>query len=369
LGQRNGRVAEATLEALASLGGNLRQEVQFQWITEAAADPDPERRRLAALAIGVADNSSSDLLDGLINDPAPRVAEAACRSAGRLQDRVRVLTLVSRLSDSRLRGAVIDALAAYGSRICGTLGDVLEDKSIPVAVRRQVPRVLRLIPDQRSVDVLLRSIGEPELTIRATVLKALNRLREAAPHLDYRGEFVTRQIMSEARYYYELYAALAPFREMRETRPAARLVALSLEERLKQTVERLFRLLGLRYPPKEIYAAYLAVNQRRSESYSAAVEFLDSVLERPLKRVLLPLLDENGDTVSHGRDLFGIEVFDIERAVGELIGSGDSWLVACAMAAAAELNLKRLARTISETGSRAGSEVAEVARSAAGALA
>ncbi len=363
--RQDSRVAEATLESLVMLGDTLRKAVTFEWIAHAASDPDPQRRRLAALALGVAGDSGTEALGGLIADPVPQVAEAACRSAGRLKNRVYVLGLVRRLSDSRLRGAAIEALAAYGSRICGTLGDVLEDETMPVAVRRQVPRVLRLIVDQRSVDVLIRSIGQSELTIRASVLKALNRLREAAPQLNYGGESITTQIMSEARYYYELYAALAPFKQMRDTRSAARLVALSIEERLHQTLERLFRLLGLRYPPREIYAAYLAVHEHRADAYSAALEFLDSVLERPLKRVLLPLLDETGDTMGHGRDLFGIEPPDVEAALRELIGSGDSWLVAGAMAAAAELKLKRLAPAISETGSRAGTEVAEVARAAA----
>jgi AAA family ATP:ADP antiporter len=139
--------------------------------------------------------------------------------------------------------------------------------------------------------------------------------------------------------------------------------------RLQDTVERLFRLLGLRYPPKEIYAAYLAVNRRRAEELSAALEFLDNVLDRELKRVLLPLLDAPAHLAEKGRELFGVEVPDAEAAVRELIRSGDPWLVACAAASAAELRLRNLAPDIARAAEQAGREVSEVARAAAAALA
>ena len=68
-------------------------------------------------------------------------------------------------------------------------------------------------------------------------------------------------------------------------RSAARLLSLTIEERLKGTLERLFRLLGLRYPPKEMYSAYRAVSRRQHDEATAALEFLDNTLERDLKRV------------------------------------------------------------------------------------
>ena len=145
--------------------------------------------------------------------------------------------------------------------------------------------------------------------------------------------------MKEARYYYEMTAALSPFKDSHDT-PAARLLASTLEERLRSTLERLFRLLGLKYPPKEMHAAYLALSRPKSDEYTAAVEFLDNVLERELKRYLLPLLDEDTRITQTGRDLFGVEERDQGAALREIIRSGDAWLVACAVATAAELKLR-----------------------------
>jgi AAA family ATP:ADP antiporter len=237
-------------------------------------------------------------------------------------------------------------------------------------IRRQVPRVLKKIPHQRSVDVLIAGIGHPDLAIRAGVLKALNHLRETAPGLNFENDFVTRQILNEARYYYELSAALEPFRtQERKERTAAQLLAATMEERLRRTLERLFRLLGLRYPPKEIYSAYLAVSRKAHEEATAALEFLDNTLERDLKRFLLPLLDAPEHLLEHGKELFGVEARTVEEAVRELIRSHDPWLSACAMAAAAELGLRSLAPEIHQAAKALELELGEVARAAEARLA
>ena len=62
-------------------------------------------------------------------------------------------------------------MAALGPQICGALWDLLVDEKLPAKLRRQAPRVLKLIPDQRSVDVLLESLDCEDLSIRVAVLK------------------------------------------------------------------------------------------------------------------------------------------------------------------------------------------------------
>ena len=343
--------------------------ITLGWIEAAAQDADVQRRALGARAVAVTGDQGTEVLHRLLADADTRVVAAACRAAGMLRNRSYVHAIVRWLGDVRVRGAAIQALAAYGPAICGTLGDVLGDAAIPAAVRKEVPRALRLIVHQRSVDVLLTALYQPNATVRGAALRALNRLRESAPQLHYADELVVVQIHQEARYYFELNAALAPFRDQASAPGAASLLARTIEERLGQALERLFRLLGLCYPPREIYAAYLAVSRRTGEQHAAALEFLDSVLDRDLKRVLLPLLDAPNHVIETGRHLFGIEVKTAETAVRDLICSGDPWLVACAVAAAGELGMRHLTPDIERAARNTGPDVAEVARSAVASMA
>jgi ATP:ADP antiporter, AAA family len=274
------------------------------------------------------------------------------------------------MSEPPIRAAAMESLVAYGSRITGVLGDFLIDENVPVAVRRRIPRVLQRVAGQRSVDVLLRALNQlHDVGVRAAGLKALIRLRETAPNLEFGESFVTGQILAEARRYFELYAALDPFRKHAYPHSATGLLVRTIEDRLKQTIERLFHLLGLRYPLGEMQAAYMAVQMGRKEQYQAALEFLDNVLERPLKHVLVPLLDEPDRVAEHGRSLFGVEVRDTESTLRDLIVHGDPWLCVCAMATAAERKLHTLEPDIASISREMHGEVADVARAAAAALA
>ena len=111
------------------------------------------------------------------------------------------------------------------------------------------------------------------------------------------------------------------------------------------------------------------MNRQNKDDHSAALEFLDNVLERELKRILLPLLDAPDHVLETGRHLFGIEIKTPLSSVRELIRSDDAWLVACAVAAAAELKMRQLIPDILEAAKNSGREVAEVARSAMARLA
>src|SRR6185437_5394844 len=173
--------------------------------------------------------------------------------------------------------------------------------------------------------------------------------------------FVTDQILAEARYYFELNAALAPFAARKAPRTATGLLARTIEQRLEQAVDRLFRLLGLRYPPVEIYSAYLAWRARRGDEAGAALEFLDETLDRDVKRVVLPMLDEPQHVQEIGKRLFGFEPQTAESAVRELIASVDPWLVACAIAAARELKLSALVPEIERASRSASAPVRQIA--------
>jgi ATP:ADP antiporter, AAA family len=365
-------VVQAALEGISSNPDLTASLISEEWIAENARSSNAERRSIAAAAIAVRDwgGPESETLHRLLDDTDTGVALAALRSAGKLRNRAYLFQIIRALNHSRLRGEAIRALTAFGPGIAGTLYDVLRDEAVPSRTRRQVPRILRKITAQESVNVLLTAIGNKDLTIRSAALKALNGLREAAPQLNYDDRPVTEQLMNEARTYYELSAALEPVRRhVTGDRSALSLLARSIEGRLRSTFTRLFRLLGLRYPPREIYSSYLAIAGPVKNDSSAALEFLDSVLDQKLKRVLLPLLDAPQNILDGGRDLFDVRIQTVEDAVRTQILSGDPWMSACAMAAAGELQLRNVSDDIARMALGATPEVSLVARRVQTALA
>jgi AAA family ATP:ADP antiporter len=353
----------AAMSALTTSPDVLAKVIDDSRLRVMAESADPRERRLAAMALAKVPGPPS-MLPALLIDSDTTVALEAMRTAAVLQQRELIPALIHHLAAPQLRGAAIDALAGFGARIAGTLGDILDDPSVPLPIRRQVPRILTKMHDQRAVDILMRCLRNGDNTVRAAVLKALNKLREASPKLNYEVVEFIQQVHQEAREYFETYVALATLREFNAPQPATSLLIRTLQDRLSQRLERVFRLLGLRYPPRQIYAVYLAVNRRSGEEYTTAVEFLDNVLERELKRILLPLLDEDAVLAQRAHELFHIEKKSAVEALRGMIVSGDPWLSACAIAAAAELQIRDVAGDIRRAAAEGGREVAEVARAA-----
>jgi len=362
-------VAEAALRAASGRRQLLETLVTDDWLRARARSDDPAQRALAAVAAGLRPAADVGLLLPLLEDPVASVAAAAIRAAGTLRHPDCLDTVIRRLGDRRLRRAALEALIAYGEPVCAVLAERLLAETTPPPVRRQIPRVLAALASQSAAEALERCLSVAEPPIRTAVLKALSRLRERAPHLRFTPDRITDEIRHEARSYYQLFATLEQFRRSRPGGPAVDLLVRTLESRLYQTLDRLFRLLGLRYPPGPIYAAYLAVVHRRGEELSSAIEFLDSVLDPRLKSMLLPLVDGSPYLLEVGRDVFGIEIPNLESAIRHQIGLGDPWLVACAVAAAAELRLTGLRADIAAVAEHADEVAAPVARQAAAALA
>jgi ATP:ADP antiporter, AAA family len=360
---------EAALEDMRPDAALAEGLISPEWVDATAVSADPKRRALAAAAISVR-GQETDALQRLLEDPDDSVTRSALRAAGSLRNRKYLFQVVAALDRPRLRSEAVQALAAFGPHIIGSLSDLLNDDQVSIRIRRQIPRVLKKIPDQHSVEVMMPAIGHEDLTIRAAVLKALNHLRETAPQLTFKEKAIDDCLLREARAYYELSAALAPFREMESKgHRATKLLARTLEDRLNAVLARLFRLLGLRYPPKDVYSAYLAVSKPTLYDATAALEFLDNVLDRGLKRVLVPILDSPQNILDHGNELFGVARLTAEQAIRAQIRSGDPWLAACAMAAAVELKIHGVAADIVWATQQGTDEVSRVARSAQAALA
>lgn len=344
--------------------------VTMEWISRAVRDPDPRRRALAAGAVAARGDQGTDAIHTLLSDPDPDVAAAACRAAGVLKNRAYTFSMAKLIADYRVRGAAINGLAQYGFAICGTLGDMIDDDTLPLAVRAGLPRVLKRIKHQRSVDVLLASYRHTEPAIRAEVLRSLTRLRQDSPTLAFGEKFLTQYILNEAHRYYEILAAASALKEHgNRTRSAVSLLARTLDQRLSQAMGHLFQLLSIRYPAQEMQRVHAILAKHDKDTHSAAIDFLDSVLNQDLKNVVLPMLETSDRAREQGKALFGVERQDAESVIGTLLHSDDQWVASCAIAAAAELKLRSLAGEIANAVHGRDPVVSRVAVDASAALA
>ena len=290
----------------------------------------------------------------LLQDDAPDVIGQALESAGKSQHHDFIPFLLEALQDRHTQTVARDALVHFGPRIFGTLKDHLSDVGVSANIRRHIPRVVSRIGGQEAVQILQDCLEQNDVQVRYKILKALNQLRASNAKLIFDERKVLNVLFAELRHYYRSAQLLAAFNPsaMQNGEAGTRrqdLLTLSLLERQEQTMERIFRLLGLLYSHQDIHLAYYGLRSPRSQSRANTVEFLDNLLDPAVRKFLLPLIDHKvtlGQRVRKGRAFWKWKTLSREDALAELLNSDGQWLCACAMYAAGQLQLTSLADSI-----------------------
>jgi len=198
------------------------------------------------------------------------------------------------------------------------LSNCLSNSYMAYNIRKHLPEVIAASGSQKAVDILAHHLKQQDIGLRYEAIRALNKLRIKSDNLLFDKAGIVPRIKTEARDYMDMLMILYSQRH-REPDPrtqkrlpgisrAREQLARAIENRLDASLERLFRLLGLKYPPVEMYNAYKGIRSQDREIRLSAMEFLDNVLEINLKNTLMPVIETGnilveGATYSPGKDI------------------------------------------------------------------
>ncbi len=291
------------------------------------------------------------LLIPLLSDTNPEVAEEAMRTVRQLgtADLIFVPTLISLLRDRRLKGSARDLLVGYGEPVLNILDHFLRDREEDSWVRRHIPGVIGRVPCQRSMDILLSALDEPDGALRFKILAAVETLHRTGPQLTFDRELIESLISKEASrlsYYQAFHRAL----DRHEHLPKDSLLSRALAEKDARAQDRICRYLGLLYPWKDIAAARCAIRLNDPRSRAAALEYLDNLLSRPLRKRLMPLFERSASAEDAGGlgALPGGAAESIEDTVLCLIQDADPVVAAAAVLFAGQAHLASLQDELEE---------------------
>jgi AAA family ATP:ADP antiporter len=307
----------------------------------------------AATVVGVArDSSLNSYLHILLSDQSTNVLKAAIQSAGQTKAMEFVPVILGHLKTRHIRQAAREALAGYGDIVVDTLSDHLGNPRQDHAIRLAIPRILGMIKSQKSVNVLLNNLNQNDLLLRFEIIKALNKLKVQMPMLKYDTERIEIRILDETDSYYKLISYLGMQNgvdsELNDATNATvnaeniararQLLIKALEERLEDNLERIFRLLGLKYYPDDMLNAYRGVMSQKNELRANAIEFLDNVLDSNLKKYIIPIVESNSPFSLIRKSLIPemMENTAPKDGLDAILNGGDSWLRVCALYLIAE---------------------------------
>ena len=288
------------------------------------------------------------LLIPLLYDEAPEVAQEAMESvqAAGASDFIFVPTLVALLRNRRLKARAREVLVSYGEPVVDVLAFFMRDADEDIWVRRHIPSTLAQIPSQKSVDVLVAALEEPDGFLRYKVIAALERLRRTDVPLSFPRETLEALTLNEGTHYFNylsLYDNLFGRKQLDSD-----LLSKTLDQKMERTRDRIYRLLALIYPWRDIGAAQWTLRHGDPRGRASASEYLDNILTGQLRKRIMPLLEDLPieEKVRRGNVLLKSRPRDVEDTLLHLINDDDQVVAAVAIDVVREHRLWNLADDI-----------------------
>jgi len=308
-------------------------------------DPEEKERMTVHAANFIGESLYEDLIPLLkkyIRFDSMRVKKAVIINMGKTSSLQFVEILISFINHKNLKSYARDALIRLGEDVLEVLVEKLTDENEEQSVRMAIPGILGSIYSDSYTHVLSKYLLTEDRALRFEMIKSLNKLKVNFPEMTISSTNIQRAIMEELEYQYELTAILelelALYKKDASGSDALilnarRLLIKSLREKIKHSLEGLFRLLGLKDASSDMYNAYLGVVGENKNLKEDAIEFLDNFLSHKMKSYIIPLIEgkDRSSLATTAKQHFNIEIGTEENSIKMLISGSDSWLRACAI--------------------------------------
>lgn len=253
-------------------------------------------RHKLLLAAGRSGNAlGNDYIKRELNCPEPEVRKAAILATGESLAEEWVYPLIDLLSTPDLRPTAAAVLTQYGERLPYILRRFLGENLLQIVAVRRLPRILGRINSQRVIELLFALIERyfvNDLELRFEVFKALNKIQASFPQLAIPPKKVYRHLVLEAKRAKECIKHIEVQRQLfaHDKLTDREGVLNLLQKRREGSLDRIFRLLGLRYSPADIIPAYRGLRSALPSERASALEFVDILLDKKLSN-LVPILE------------------------------------------------------------------------------
>ncbi len=275
-------------------GGARRDGDALTGLMAAVADADPSPR-VARLLLALVDLA-----------PGPcsvAWADLVARATIRHGELAMIPRLIERLSHWEGRESIVGALIALGTPAFDQVAEALEDTTRPRRLRAHLPHTLGRFGTPAAAEKLLDRVeSEPDGLVRYKALRALGRI-VAEHRIGVDRDRIGRCVRANLVTYFGLLGTrvalgASPPTTERAQSTTFRLLAGLLDDKLRQSLERAFRLLKIAHPKEDLHRVYLACIGTDRRARANAAEFLDALLRRRNEQALRELVRIMSDDLS-----------------------------------------------------------------------
>ncbi len=208
--------------------------------------------------------------------------------------------LIKHLPSRDTRQVALEGLFNYGDPIISRLYSEIKNEKIDLDEASQALLVIEKFSSQKAINVLIGLTDGTEHHIKMEAIEAIKRLKWANTNLEINDRFIVNRVLDECHLYQNTLSVIHSQIVLQHKRAslgndkiteARNALMLLLEQRLDRQLQRIFSLLGIKYPPDDIDPILNNIIHGEEEQRIHAIEFLDNILNAQLKRELIPVAE------------------------------------------------------------------------------
>ncbi|MDW5289247.1 NTP/NDP exchange transporter [Formosa sp. PL04] len=230
------------------------------------------------------------------------IVNVAIENAAKTKDTMFLDTLVSWLSKKETRNNAIAALHDYNDQIIDELITKTTEEYYDLDDAHIIPAVIETFGTQNAINGLIKLIDTTEHSVTIEAIESLKRLKWRHSSLKVKDAYIVDKILDECQVYQNTLSSIhsqiiinfkekSDHKNTTEEDDARNGLMKILEQRLDRQLHRIFKFLGIKYPPNEIDPILEIIIHGEEEQRINAIEFLDNILDYHLKRELIPIAE------------------------------------------------------------------------------
>ena len=243
-----------------------------------------------------------DILKTQLKSENSQIVNIAIVSAAKTLDVRFIDTIISHLSGKETRKSAIDGLVVYGEPIIDIIAEKIKTESIDLEDANYAILVIEHFASQKAINTLIKLTSDTEHNIKIEAIEALRRLKWKHKHLQIKDRFIVDKILDECHLYQNtlavIHSQIVIHYKKKEAKPESKNVDEArkglinlLEQRLDRQLQRIFRFLGIKYPPNDVDSILNTILKGKEEQRIHAIEFLENILDSQLKKELIPVAE------------------------------------------------------------------------------
>jgi AAA family ATP:ADP antiporter len=199
------------------------------------------------------------------------------------------------------RKQAMEALSFFGEPIIDQLYNMAKNETHVLEDKPYIVSTIEKFASQKAINKLIKLTEDTEHIIKIEAIEALKRLKWKYPHLIIKDQLIVDKILDECYLYQNTLSVIhsqivIQYKkenqnpESSENQARKSLINL-LEQRLDRQLQRMFRFLGIKYPPQDVDPVLNTILNGKEEQRIHAIEFLDNILDKQLKKELIPVAE------------------------------------------------------------------------------